>query len=123
MPEAGPGAPAPGEPPQLALGIDYGERRIGIAVGDTLTQSARPVGVDESGVPAVFADQCRCVGDAERDRGAGRERRQCRAQQREPGDHADDRAAGRATGSPPAQPAVSRARMAAVRAWLTTRCR
>jgi putative Holliday junction resolvase len=45
MPEAGPGAPAPGEPPQLALGIDYGERRIGIAVGDTLTRSARPVGV------------------------------------------------------------------------------
>jgi putative Holliday junction resolvase len=45
MHEAGPGAPAPGGPPQLALGIDYGERRIGIAVGDTLTRSARPVGV------------------------------------------------------------------------------
>lgn len=48
MPD-GPGRPpsAPGAPsvPRLALGIDYGERRIGVAVGDTLTRGARPLGV------------------------------------------------------------------------------
>jgi putative Holliday junction resolvase len=53
MPEADPGAPAPGEPPQLVLGLDYGTRRIGVAVADTLTRSARPVGVvpAQSGKP------------------------------------------------------------------------
>ena len=46
MPEAGAGASAPGEtPPELVFGLDYGERRIGIAAGDTLTQGARPLGV------------------------------------------------------------------------------
>jgi putative Holliday junction resolvase len=30
-------------PPLLALGFDYGERRIGVAAGDTLTGTARPV--------------------------------------------------------------------------------
>ena len=29
--------------PELALAFDYGERRIGIACGDTLTRSARPL--------------------------------------------------------------------------------
>jgi putative holliday junction resolvase len=31
------------ETPQLILGFDYGTRRIGIACGNTLTQSARPL--------------------------------------------------------------------------------
>jgi putative Holliday junction resolvase len=31
--------------PVLALGLDFGERRIGIAAGDTLTQAARPLGI------------------------------------------------------------------------------
>jgi putative Holliday junction resolvase len=31
--------------PQVALGFDYGTRRIGIAAGDTLTDGARPLGV------------------------------------------------------------------------------
>jgi putative holliday junction resolvase len=46
MPDGEAGADAPGHPtPLLALGLDYGERRIGIAAGDTLTQGARPLGV------------------------------------------------------------------------------
>lgn len=43
MPEAGPGAPGRAGP-LLALGIDFGERRIGVAAGDTLTRLARPLG-------------------------------------------------------------------------------
>jgi putative holliday junction resolvase len=46
MPEGAAGADAPGQPaPLLALGFDYGERRIGVAAGDTLTEGARPLGV------------------------------------------------------------------------------
>ena len=46
MPEAGAGAGPPGPtPPTLAFGFDYGERRIGLAAGDTLTGGARPLGV------------------------------------------------------------------------------
>jgi putative holliday junction resolvase len=41
LPDARPAAPAP----LLALGLDYGERRIGVAAGDTLTRTARPLGV------------------------------------------------------------------------------
>jgi putative holliday junction resolvase len=47
---ADPGAPPSGGPglpsaePLLALGFDYGERRIGVAAGDTLTRTARPLG-------------------------------------------------------------------------------
>ena len=47
-PEAGAAAPARAAP-LLAFGLDYGERRIGVAVGDTLTGGARPLGV----VPAT----------------------------------------------------------------------
>ena len=49
-PPADPGAPPPGgagpssPAPLLALGLDYGERRIGVATGDTLTRAARPLG-------------------------------------------------------------------------------
>ena len=46
MPEAPPGAPpAPrAQGPVVAMGFDYGVRRIGVAAGDTLTRGARPVG-------------------------------------------------------------------------------
>jgi putative Holliday junction resolvase len=45
MPDAEAGAAAPVPPgPLLALAFDYGERRIGVAAGDTLTQGARPLG-------------------------------------------------------------------------------
>lgn len=39
--------------PLLALGLDYGSRRIGVATGDTLTRGARPLGVvaASAGVP------------------------------------------------------------------------
>ena len=42
MPE-GPQAAATG--PRLALGLDFGVRRIGVAAGHTLTGSAQPLGV------------------------------------------------------------------------------
>ena len=42
MPDDGAGAAA--SPPLLALGFDYGARRIGVASGDTLTNTARPLG-------------------------------------------------------------------------------
>jgi putative Holliday junction resolvase len=46
MPEAGPGPPpAARSSPQIVFGFDYGERRIGVAAGDTLTAGARPLGV------------------------------------------------------------------------------
>jgi putative Holliday junction resolvase len=37
----------------LALGLDYGTRRIGVAAGDTLTNGARPLGIvaAHAGVP------------------------------------------------------------------------
>jgi putative Holliday junction resolvase len=41
-PPAGPGPLSTA--PSLALGLDYGERRIGVAAGDTLTRTARPLG-------------------------------------------------------------------------------
>jgi len=46
MPEGGTGAP-PTHPksPAVALGFDFGERRIGVACGDTLTGTAQPLGV------------------------------------------------------------------------------
>jgi len=40
MPE--PAARTPSTAPELILAFDYGQRRIGLAVGDTLTRSARP---------------------------------------------------------------------------------
>lgn len=44
MPEGGPGAPpAAGSRPEIAFGFDFGERRIGVATGDTLTRGARPL--------------------------------------------------------------------------------
>ena len=46
MPEAGAGGGAPGKnSPELAFGLDYGERRIGVAAGGALTGGARPLGV------------------------------------------------------------------------------
>ncbi len=46
MPEAGAGGDRPAPPsPEIAVGLDYGERRIGVAAGDTLTGGARPLGV------------------------------------------------------------------------------
>ena len=46
MPDGPAGASAAGRPaPLLALGFDYGARRIGVAAGDTLTNGARPIGV------------------------------------------------------------------------------
>lgn len=55
MPEEPPALPdpacaaSPRTAPQVALGLDWGERRIGVAAGDTLTRSARPLGT----VPAL----------------------------------------------------------------------
>jgi len=49
MPEAPPGPTPPAAPaPLVALGFDFGVRRIGVAAGDTLTRGARPVGVVEA---------------------------------------------------------------------------
>jgi len=42
MPE---GTPAQASAPRLALGLDFGARRIGVAAGHTLTGSAQPLGV------------------------------------------------------------------------------
>lgn len=44
MPDARTGSATPASP-LLALGLDYGTRRIGVAAGDTLTNGARPLGV------------------------------------------------------------------------------
>jgi putative holliday junction resolvase len=43
----------PAAPARLALGIDYGERRIGVAAGHTLTVTAQPLGIvpAHGGVP------------------------------------------------------------------------
>jgi putative Holliday junction resolvase len=50
MPDAEAGAePARQRPPELAIGLDFGERRIGVAAGDTLTGGARPLGVVAAG--------------------------------------------------------------------------
>ena len=47
MPETPAGAASPGgsSAVRLALGLDWGERRIGVAAGDTLTRTARPLGL------------------------------------------------------------------------------
>ncbi|MCX7056963.1 MAG: Holliday junction resolvase RuvX [Proteobacteria bacterium] len=46
MPDPARGAATPGQSsPVVALGFDFGLRRIGVAAGDTLTCGARPVGV------------------------------------------------------------------------------
>jgi len=39
------GASSPALTPSLALGFDFGVRRIGVAAGDTLTRKANPVGI------------------------------------------------------------------------------
>lgn len=83
MPDAAPpGAPPPAahapSPPraaaaQVLLGVDFGLRRIGVAVGDTITGRARPR-------PALIVASGRAPGDAEfqqlarelRDSGAAR---------------------------------------------------
>ena len=46
MPEAPTGAPSGSRSsgPVVAIGFDFGLRRIGVAAGDTLTRGARPVG-------------------------------------------------------------------------------
>ncbi|MCS7100621.1 MAG: Holliday junction resolvase RuvX, partial [Burkholderiaceae bacterium] len=33
------------KPDQVVLAFDYGERRIGVAIGNTLTRQARPLAV------------------------------------------------------------------------------
>ncbi len=39
-----PAAPGPSKPsPQLVLALDFGRRRIGVACGDTLSRTARPL--------------------------------------------------------------------------------
>lgn len=44
MPEPGLNTSAAARPPrQVVLGFDFGQRRIGVAIGDTLTGSARPL--------------------------------------------------------------------------------
>ena len=62
MPEPAPDGAAPPAPasaaPQVLLGIDFGLRRIGIAVGDTITRRARPR-------PALQVPAGRTPGDAE----------------------------------------------------------
>jgi putative holliday junction resolvase len=58
MPDGPAGSPPPGRPaPSLAIGFDYGARRIGVAAGDTLTNGARPLGVvaAANGVPDWLA--------------------------------------------------------------------
>jgi putative Holliday junction resolvase len=42
MPEPPPGDTTATAPPQILLGFDFGLRRIGMAVGDTVTRRARP---------------------------------------------------------------------------------
>jgi putative Holliday junction resolvase len=66
MPEAPPGAPPvaarPG--PVVAMGFDFGLRRIGVAAGDTLTRGARPVGfVPANGSEPDWGQLGRLVGD------------------------------------------------------------
>lgn len=55
MPDAPPGAPPPRPPPGpvVAMGFDFGLKRIGVASGDTLTGRARPLAAvaSHAGVP------------------------------------------------------------------------
>lgn len=41
--------PAPGSPPSVVLGFDYGARRIGVAVGNRVSGSARALGIVGNG--------------------------------------------------------------------------
>jgi len=66
MPEAPAGAPPapPKQGPAVAMGFDYGVRRIGVAAGDTLTRGARPVGfVPASGGNPDWPALARLVAD------------------------------------------------------------
>lgn len=58
MPEPPPGGGAQGLVPQILLGIDFGLRRIGLAVGDTVTRRARPR-------PALWVPAGRSAADPE----------------------------------------------------------
>jgi putative Holliday junction resolvase len=60
MPEPAPegASPAAAAAPQVLLGVDFGLRRIGLAVGDTITGRARPR-------PALQVAAGRAPGDAE----------------------------------------------------------
>lgn len=55
--------PAPGVPPRAVLAIDYGRRRLGLALSDTLGMIARPLAVWERtnrrGDLARIRDLCR----------------------------------------------------------------
>ena len=42
--------------PQLIIGFDYGTRRVGVACGNTLTQSARPLTTLMRGVQPPWSD-------------------------------------------------------------------
>jgi putative Holliday junction resolvase len=69
MPEGGgtppdppPAGPPPPPSPQIVLGFDFGRRRIGVAVGNTLTGGAQPrPSIERSGAalePALDAAAC-----------------------------------------------------------------
>ena len=47
---------SPYDYPQLILGFDYGTRRVGVACGNTLTQSARPLKTLPRGVSPPWGD-------------------------------------------------------------------
>lgn len=49
MPETPARPPTPSRNSWIALAFDFGLRRIGVAAGDSLTRTARPVGVIHSG--------------------------------------------------------------------------
>jgi len=54
VPGAAPGAAAPGGAPQIVLAFDFGQRRIGVACGDTVSRSAshaRALACGAHGVP------------------------------------------------------------------------
>ncbi len=61
MPEPAPDGAAATSGPQILLGIDYGLRRIGLAIGDTITGRARPR-------PALQVAAGRAPGDPEFER-------------------------------------------------------
>jgi putative holliday junction resolvase len=49
--------------PQLILGFDYGTRRVGVACGNTLTQSARPLKTLSRGNLPPWSDIAALVGE------------------------------------------------------------
>lgn len=51
-----PATPERGGSPEVLLGIDFGLRRIGLAVGDTLTRGARPCAALALAHPGVIGD-------------------------------------------------------------------